>query len=184
MQRSIKTAHPRRRNPSRVHALRFLAGKTATESFRLLKEVIPDQAPVVSTVCKWFRRFQTGHFSLKDDPREGRQKTATDEEMVNSVKALVAEDARITIWKIQDMLEISAGSIWKILHEDLGLSKKAAHWVPRILKDDQKEARVKSCQEFLPLFKDGKSPKFKNLVTGDETWFCNDDPETKIQSMI
>jgi histone-lysine N-methyltransferase SETMAR len=81
------------------------------------------------------------------------------------------------------MLKISAGSIWKIL-QDLGLSKKAAHWVPRILKDDQKEARVKSCQEFLALFKDGKSPKFKKLVTGDETWFYNDDPETKIQSMI
>ena len=36
----------------------------------------------------------------------------------------------------------------QILHEDLGLIKKSARWVPKLLTDAQKDERVRTCKQF------------------------------------
>ena len=46
---------------------------------------------------------------------------------------------------------------------------------------EQREDRVTSCQDNIAMA-DADSFFFKNIITGDETWCCAYDPETKRQS--
>lgn len=141
-------------------------------------------APSLVTISKWFRRFHTGHFSVEDEPREGRPKSATDDVSVALVKSKIDEDPRLTQEMIAEELGLNAMAVSRILKNNLGYTKKSARWVPRILTEAQKEARVRFAQYFLDKFKNGKSSTFQKIVTGDEAWFYKYDPETKQQSMV
>ncbi|UYV64650.1 hypothetical protein LAZ67_3001497 [Cordylochernes scorpioides] len=68
-----------------------------------------------------------------------------------------------------------------IVTEDLQMRKVCAKLVPKVLTQDQKELRVLRCLELLDLFQN--QPDFLNpVVTGDESWMFEYDPETKKQS--
>lgn len=146
--------------------------------------MLGDEAPSPTSVYKWFGRFRSGHFDLNDEEREGRPRRSTDQQCVAAVQAALVEDPRLTIERLEETLKIDATSIWRILHDDLGFTKKAAKWVPKMLTAEQKEQRVSFCQEFLRKFNDGASANFRNIVTGDEAWFHQFDPLTKSQSMV
>ena len=141
-------------------------------------------APSLKTISKWFRRFQTGHFSVEDEPREGRPKSSTDDVTVALVKSKIDEDPRLTQEMIANELGLNAMAVSRILSNHLGYTKKSARWVPRILNEAQKEARVHFAQFFLNKFENGQSSNFSKVVTGDESWFYKYDPETKQQSMV
>ena len=162
----------------------FRRGSNVRECHNELKNVIGDEAPCIRTVERWFARFSTGHFGVEDDPREGRPRTSTDEQSVAAVKAAIEEDPRLTGEKLEEMLGIEVTSVYRILHDHLGLSVKAARWVPRLLTQEQMDARVEFSRWFLEEFDEGRSPKFRFIVTGDEAWFHKSDPETKQQSMV
>ena len=71
--------------------------------------------------------------------RSGRPISATAEENVDAVKAMVEEDARVTVSQIEQELGISSGSVRMIMHEKLHLSKISARWVPHMLTQEQKK---------------------------------------------
>ena len=54
--------------------------------------------------------------------------------------------------------------------------------VPKILSKDQKQNRVKFCEDMLEKIKDD-SDILRQIITGDETWVFQYNPETKRQSM-
>lgn len=61
------------------------------------------------------------------------------------------------------------------------MRKVYAKLVPKVLMDEQKESRVSRCKELLGLIEN--DPDFLNsVVTGDESWMFEYDPETKRQS--
>ncbi len=78
-------------------------------------------------------------------------------------------------------VEISTGSIHKLLHNDMDLSKKAPKFVLRILTEEQKKTRVRMCKENL---KSCEDPLFLwSIITGDESWFSILELEQKQQSL-
>ncbi len=44
---------------------------------------------------------------------------------------------------------VSEKTIFNILHQDLGLKKKSARWVPKLLSEEQKQERVRVCSDFI-----------------------------------
>jgi hypothetical protein len=73
------------------------------------------------------------------DDRRGftKQKTKmTAKLLIASVAAAVSEDRRMSI---QDLAR-AHGTISRILHSQLGLIKKSACWVPKLLSKEQKES--------------------------------------------
>ena len=70
---------------------------------------------------------------------------ATTEDYVAAVKAMVEEDARVTVAQFALDLGISSGSDITILHEKLSYSKVCARWVPHMLTEDQKRVGVDWC---------------------------------------
>ena len=86
----------------------------------------------------------------------------------------------MTYKDIEASLRIGSGSVAKILHIYLRVSKVSSRWVPHSLTDGQKVTRVEWCCEMILRFTNGNS----EIITGDETWIYQYDPETKHQSSV
>jgi hypothetical protein len=75
---------------------------------------------------------------------------------------------------------ISIGTCHQIFTETLEMHRISAKFVPRFLTDDHKITVLKSVSNCLPMQMVMKT-FLKNNITGDETWVCGCDVETKMQ---
>jgi len=83
---------------------------------------------------------------------------------------------------IADELNVNREALRRILTEELGMRKICAKMVPRNLTEQQRDARVSIWAELLEQVE--ADPELMELViTGDESWFFQYDPETKRQSL-
>ena len=162
----------------------YLQGKDYLQSYQSLSNCFKDTAPHKTTVFRWFKEFGFGSTSLDDDDRCGRPVTVCTEQTVAKVKRLITEDARITENEIKEVLKISSGSLDRILRHELCVKKRCARWVPHRLTEDQTRVRYEWCQYMLQKFDGGKSHRVWDIVTGDETYIYQYDPETKQQSSV
>ena len=118
---------------------------------------------------------------VEDEPRSVKPTTSVCEENIDAVRDLIEWDKRITTESLADTLNISVGSAHTILVESLGLRKLSARCVRRLLRPDQQQTRTDLSMEILNKL-DGDSETFLwRIVTGDETWLYQYDPEDKIQ---
>ncbi|CAH1998175.1 unnamed protein product [Acanthoscelides obtectus] len=69
----------------------------------------------------------------------------------------------------------------KILHEELGVRKLVSRWIPHLLTEEQKAARVNWCQKTLDRF---NSKNVYSIVSGDESWIYCYEPENKRQLAV
>ena len=97
----------------------FTQGKSFQESSETLTKCFGDQAPSRSMVHKWFKEFQFGRRSLEDSDRYGRPISVATDGNVNDVKNLIKENPRITEDEIKDTLNLSSGSLDRILRSHL-----------------------------------------------------------------
>ena len=105
-------------------------------------------------------------------------------ENVSRVESLIKKDPKMTYAEIQDVMKISSRSLSRILHVCLGVRKRCACWVPHKLSEEQKRGRVEWCTHMVRKFDGGRSPRVWDIVTGDETWVYQYDPDTKLQSAV
>ena len=75
-------------------------------------------------------------------------------------------------------MNIDRETVWKILTEDVDMRKVCAKMVPKELTEEQKQRRVTICQDLL----ERQDDILGRVITGDETWVYQYDPETKRQS--
>jgi len=73
---------------------------------------------------------------------------------------------------------IDRETVKKILTEDLDMRKVCAKMVPKELNEGKKRRRVTICQDLL----EKQDGILGRVITGDETWVYQYDPETKRQS--
>ncbi|UYV67508.1 hypothetical protein LAZ67_5000996 [Cordylochernes scorpioides] len=75
---------------------------------------------------------------------------------------------------------ISKTTIGRIVTKDLKLKKTPAKFIPRFLTNEQKLCRLATCENMLEMTR--TDPEWKDkIITGDETWVYDYDPETKRQ---
>lgn len=166
---------------SNVKFLTRLAWKP-TDIIEALRKVYGDDAPPNPTVYRWIQEFKAGREAIEDAERSGRPSTARTTEKVAAVQQVISQDRRASIDSIAWELDISHGSVQAILTNDLGLSKLSARWVPRALRPDHKARRSECALDILNRLDNDEEDFFRRLVTGDETWIFQYDPESKVQS--
>jgi len=160
----------------------FKLGRNATETYEMLKLVYGDDCLSRSSVFEWFSRFKDGREDFEDDARSGRPKSVRTPELIEKVRQLIENDRRMTLRMLEDQVEANKDTIHAILIEDLGKRKICSKFVPHFLTDEQKLMRLESSLELMQSV--DKQPKFlEAIVTGDETWCFQYDPECKRQSM-
>ena len=86
------------------------------------------------------------------------------------------------VYQIAETVHISVGSAYSILHDDLCLSKLSVQWVPKVLHPNQLNLRSELSMMILLKIEADEDHFFDRIITGNETWFYQYDPETKQQS--
>ena len=74
-------------------------------------------------------KFRSGDFSLKDEPRSGRQSNVDEDD----IKVLIVLDHHVTVREIEAKLKIPKSTVRRHI-KNLGLVKKLDIWVPHDLK--------------------------------------------------
>ena len=130
------------------------------------------------------KKFKRGRSSLSDAPSSGRPKTAVTQINIDTVQKLIEEDPHVTYREFQASLGIGMSQIQKILHDELWVRKLISRWIPRLLTNEQKAARVAWCHTTLQRFNGGSSNAVYNIVSGDESWIYSYEPDSKRQSTV
>ena len=116
---------------------------------------------------------------MEDDPKTGQPSTTRTDENIIRVKQLVQSDCRLTVRMISDELSLNRELVQMILLHDLGMQKMCAKMVPKIFSKNQNQ--VKFCEDMPEKIKDNLDI-LKQIITRDETWIFQYDPEVR-QSM-
>jgi hypothetical protein len=148
----------------------------------LLREVYGEDTPSRAHVFEWYRRFLVGREDVEDDERPGRPVTMKTDKNVDKVRTLVRNDRRLSIRMIAEELNVDKETARQIFTQNLKMKKVCANMVPKNLNEDQKLNREEMCQNVLE--KTEEDPDFLNsVVTCDETWLFQYDPESERQSI-
>jgi len=79
------------------------------------------------------------------------------------------------------VLNFNRQIVQEILKFEMGMQKICAKLVPKVLTNEQKENQRNVCLDVLESIENGKNV-LKNVITGDESWIFEYDPDTKRQS--
>ena len=134
-----------------------------------------------ASVFEWHKRFKEGRESVRDDERCGRSKEVRTPELIGQIKIFMDKDCRVSIETISAQFDVSVGTIHTIIRKELKMWKICPKFVPRVLREDQKEGCCHDSREMVkPINSD--PAVLDALVTCDESWIYCYDPETKRQS--
>lgn len=166
--------------------VKFCVGLKLSPSETLKKIEESDTLPVCGKtfVYKWHGRFKSGRTSVNDDDRPGRPTSSVTSRNTSRVEELVRSRRRVTVREIAEELSLTSYAVFRILTEELNMSKVSARWVPRLLRDTDKQRRVECSQAFLQRFDSDGEDFLNRIVTTDETWLHYYDPESKQQSSV
>ena len=163
---------------------RWKLGLKATEIRSELLNVYADTTPSLETVARWIRSFASGSTTLQDAPRSGRPRSSVTAQLAQRASAIIAEDPTITLRFLSLELEVSYGSACSIVHQELGLSKICARWIPHLLTEEQKKERVRICRLWLAEFEPTGPKRFSDVATGDECWISFFTARDKQSNMV
>jgi len=108
-------------------------GKKLKKILERMVAVYGESSPSYYKVKFGSKQFKWGRDSIEDDPHTGRPVDTTSEEMCQKLESLNLADRRMKVSRLAEKTGISAGAVWTIIHENLGMSKVSARWVPRML---------------------------------------------------
>ena len=134
-----------------------------------------------ASVLEWHKRFKEGRKFMRDDERCGRSKKVRTPELIGRIKNYIDKDRLVSIETIRAQFDISVGTVHTITREELKMQKICAKFVPRVLKEDQKERHCHDSRVMVELINSDPAV-LDALVTCDESWIYCYDPETKRQN--
>ena len=100
---------------------------------------------------------------------------------IDAAEKMLREDAQVTYTYTEASLRIGSGSVPKILHIYLRVSKMSSRWVPQF---HWRSLEWNCCCEMLRRFTNWNYRRDSEIITGDKTWICQCDPETKRHSSV
>jgi len=102
----------------------FNQGDNASQTCEKIRDVYGEDVLSKSAACKWFARFRSGNFDVKDAPRSGRPIV----EKVDEIPQKIEEDRHISSYDIAAELNINQKIVLNHLHK-AGYKKKLDIWV-------------------------------------------------------
>ena len=164
------------------YAIKFCLklGKNSTETYGILQTAFGVSCMNRGSVFEWHKRFKEGRKSVRDDERCGRSKEVRTPELIDQIKNFMDKNRRVSIETISAQFDVSVGTVHTIIREELKMRKICVNFVPRVLREDQKERRCHDSREMVKINSD--LAVLDALVTRDESWIYCYDLETKTQS--
>jgi len=160
--------------------IKFLVklGNSGNEIREMLVQVYGDNTMKEAAVYQWVKRFSEGRDGVTDEERSRQPATSRTEENIAKIHQIVRENRRLTVRSIAEQMNINRETVRKTLTENLDMRKVCAKIVLKELTKEHKQRRVTICQDLL----ERQDDILGHVITGDETWVYQYDPETKRQS--
>ena len=133
-----------------------------------------------ASVFEWHNRFKEGREFVSDNERCGGSKEVRKPELIGKIKNFMDKDRHVSIETISAQF-MSVWELHTIIREEQKMRKIYAKFVPRVLREDQKEIRCHDSREMVGLIY-SDPVVLHALVTCDESWIYCYDQETKRQS--
>ena len=131
-----------------------------------------------TSVFEWHKRFKESRESVRDYERCGRSTEGNTPELIGKIKNFMDKDRRVSIETISAQFDVSEGTVHTIIREELKMRKICAKFVPRVLREYQKERRCHDSREMVKLINSDPAV-LDALVTCEERWIYCYDLETK-----
>jgi len=125
-------------------------GKNFAETFQLLKQAYGEDFMSRSQCYEWFKHFKEGRMSVGEDSRLERPSTSTNEDHVETVRAVTRRNRRLTVREVADEVGVSIGSCHQIFTEKLQMRRVSVKFASRLLTDDKRTV-LKSVRNYLPM---------------------------------
>ena len=93
-------------------------------------------------VYEWVERSKSGRTRVTDEGHSGWPSTSRTQDHIDRAYAMIRDNRQITVSEVAAHLDISCGSAYAILHDDLGYRKVCAQWVPKKLTVVHKRQRM------------------------------------------
>lgn len=126
----------------------------------------------IAAAKRWFARFRSGNFDVKDASRTGRPSVGKVDKILESV----VEDRHVSTNEIAKKLKINRQTVSNHL-EKAGYKKKLDVWVPHDLTQKNLLNRISICEMLLK--RNEIEPFLNRMITGDEKWITYDNIERK-----
>jgi len=101
---------------------------------------------------------------MGENRRPGRSSTSRKDDHVDTVRAVIRGNHRLTVREVADEVGTSIGSCHPIFTEKLQMPRVSAKFVPRLLTDDHTENHVEISQKLLANA-NGNGNFLTNIVT-------------------
>lgn len=148
-----------------------------------VKAAFGDHALSHTQIRHWFRVFTADPGkSTADAKRAGRPKSKRTPAGIDKVKTQLQADRRSTLRQLARETEMAHSTVRKILKKDLGMSKIAPKFVPRVLSQEEKDRRMVFSQRNLAKLESDPG-LIHRIVTSDESWIYTFDPLSKRADM-
>lgn len=95
----------------------FQLGENASKTHEMLREAFGEYAMSRTQVYTWFSKFKNGVMSTEDAKRSGRPTTIKTDTNFQRVKELIRKDNNLSVREISNKLNISLGSVQRILND-------------------------------------------------------------------
>ncbi len=156
-------------------------GWTHKDACAALRTVYGQELLHASRTRHWYSAFQSGRTSIVDMQRSPREKTGRCDQNIQDVRTIVNTDPSLTVHAIATQTRVSPSTIHRILTKDLHLSLRCAKLLPNVLTPRHIVERFTHARDMLNRTR--MMPSFlKKIVTMDEAWFYQYNPETKRQA--
>ena len=129
-------------------------------------------------VYEWNEKFKNGITTVEVSSLPGQAVT----EDITAVENVIRENRRVTVKEVASLLDISVGSVYHIIHDELKFQKVCARWVPKRLTPEMRDVSMlvkRFCVGMMGMVKHFSSESSLAMRVAYTTY----KPERKQQSM-
>ena len=102
---------------------RVKLGKSATETYDLLRKVYGDECLSGTQVFEWFKRFKEGRKEIGDDQHPGRPSTSKTEANIEKVGEIVRQNRPLSIRGVAEVINTDKETVGQILRNNFNVKK-------------------------------------------------------------
>ena len=103
---------------------------------------------------------------------ERRPVIRVDTQLMSSIIDLLQNEPYESVRGLANKMNTPPTTICRYLTEHIHLKFAHSKWIPHFLKGNQKVKRAEKAAMLADILKSFKHCSFRNIITGDESWFC------------
>lgn len=151
-----------------VIAFLYRNNKSAGDISKILEDTYHDDCYRIDTVRYWLREIKSGRTTLHEfEPIEKLK----DDGVTSAIERMIERNPLMSARMIARSLGVSPTTVINRLRDELDYHFYKTKWIPHQINSHQKMKRVHIAQSMLSILSEDEKHGFKNIYTGDESWF-------------